>query len=101
MAAVHAGHGTRTAGVMEREAAGTASAGESNFERRAYHATRDRQRLEAFRRHSETYSVDPSEVHDTGSSAGTPGAADWLYPDNAISGYMVARAKRGPDGDSQ
>jgi hypothetical protein len=91
LAAVAAGHGQRTAAVLDREKAGTATDEETTAEQRAYHENLRRFRLAAWERHR-AVTVDPADVRDTG---GTDPASDWLYPDTILHDYMHARVRTG------
>lgn len=96
-ASVRAGTSKRTAKILEKEKAGTATEKESRKIREEFHAQRDKERLAQFRLYTSHRSIDPSEVKETGAEAGSAGDSPWLYADTILSDYMTAVAKRGKE----
>jgi hypothetical protein len=94
-AAVRAGHGERTAKILEKEQRGKATRAEKALVRKEFHVQRDKERQDMFNIQTRTRTVDPSEVKDFGpGGVGTPATAPHLYVDDVLGG-MVAVVKRG------
>lgn len=87
------GHGHYATGVLDREAAGTATESESHGLRTMYYQNRRRERLAAFERFNNATSVDPATARDTGPSTGSDPAGIGLHPDDVIEGWKAAAVK--------
>lgn len=95
LAAVRSGHGQRTAEILDKEKTGKATKAQQKRVRREFHAQRDKERLAAFRRQTQTREVDPSVVREVGAAVGTAAESPWLYTDTILSDYMTAMLKLG------
>ncbi len=69
-AAIRAGHGDRTAKILDKIKAGTATDIERTTVYQEHMAQRNNERLAAFQRQTQARAVDPSEVRDVGPQSG-------------------------------